>query len=60
MQECQTYYDTSFANGFNELLTASENDDGTLLKTHLKLIEDHLKSKKCPSFCSKLWSGFIV
>ena len=61
LKECNTFYDKGFASEFEQFL--SEGKDGSLCSTnkkssnnlYLQYIEYHLKNKKCPSFCSRLW-----
>ena len=61
-QECQEY-DEVFASMFGKFLdkdpNASQptaNNEDTPGVDFVKYIEVHLQARKCPSFCSRLWS----
>ena len=59
---CQNNYDTEFISKFEKFLAKDPNasfppidSEDTLADYFIKYIEVHIKAKKCPSLCSKLW-----
>ena len=60
LQECRNLYDKAFADEFEQFLAdgTSSTDFNSKLSLYLSYIEDHLKSKTCQLFCSKLWLVF--
>ena len=60
-QECYENYDHIFANEFEQFLSkepvavAHTSKDQSEAANYIWYIENHLKGKKCPSFCAKLW-----
>ena len=65
-QECYENYDHTFASGFEQFLDAKRvvlpppsiligNKDQQGGIDYMWYIKSHLKSKKCPSFCARLW-----
>ena len=58
-QECVKNYDEEFANGveqfLNENVNVSANNEDVAGDDFLKYIKIYLKTKKCPSTCSRLW-----
>ena len=61
LKECKSLYDEAFGEEIKQLLNKEQglslnnkaNDE------YLECIKNHLKNKKCPSFCSDLWLGHI-
>ena len=58
-QKCLEKYDEEFASGFEQFLNghvnvSASNDDVTDVN-YLDYVKIHLKAKKCPSTCSRLW-----
>ena len=67
-QECHSKYDKEFASRFKQFLdrdrsvslASSNNEDAPsddFVDDFMKYIETHLQANKCPSTCSRLWSG---
>ena len=59
---CQNNYDAEFISKFEKFLAKDPNasfplvdGEDTLADYFIKYIEVHIKAKKCPSPCSKLW-----
>ena len=50
-------YDEALGNEIKQLLNKGQDPSLTSKANdvYLECIKNHLKSKKCPSFCSKLW-----
>ena len=67
LKECKNFYNEAFANKFEEFLSREESASLTDFihkdssnYSYLNHIDHHLKSKRCPSFCSRLWLVKII
>lgn len=61
-EECSSKYDEEFASKFKQFLSVSllsPVDQGVSIEGFFNYIEAHLKAKKCPSPCSRLWNYFL-
>ena len=63
---CQNSYDKEFVCEFEKFLVKDPNtslpstdSEGVSGDSFLKYIEAHLRAKKCPLPCSRLWSADI-
>lgn len=63
-QECDDNFDDTFASEFEQFLSkepnvvlppSASNKDQPSDVNYMWYVKNHLKSKKCPSFCAKLW-----
>ena len=48
-------YDKTFASEFNKFLSGQALSTDHEDVDYMWYIEDHLKRRECPSFCSQLW-----
>ena len=62
LQECERFYNKTFADKFEQFLTegVSSLEFNNKLSLYLRYIKDHLKVKKCQSLCSRLWLVIIT
>lgn len=66
-QECQSKYNEEFASKFKQFLDrgpsavlASSNNEDAPEDDFINYIEKHLQANRCPSPCSRLWSGDLL